>query len=137
MNQNRIIGFKKKNHKNTLKISQAFWLILLHCNQVRVYIYVSCWQGFSDGSASKESACNPGDTRDVGWIPGLGRHPGGGNGNPFQCSFLENPMDRRNLLATVHGAIKSWTGWSDWMHAPTYPHTSCSTFSQKKNKITV
>ena len=34
------------------------------------------------------------DIRDVGWIPGLGRSPGGGHDNPLQCSCLENPMDR-------------------------------------------
>ena len=42
-------------------------------------------------SAGKESACNAGD---LGSIPGLGRFPGGGHGNPFHCSCLENPMDR-------------------------------------------
>ena len=43
---------------------------------------------------SKESACNAGDAGDVGLIPRLGRSPGGGHGNPFQYSGLENPMDR-------------------------------------------
>jgi len=43
------------------------------------------------GSDGKESACNAGDP---GLIPGLGRYPGEGNGNPLQYSFLENPMDR-------------------------------------------
>ena len=47
---------------------------------------------FSGGSGYKESTCNVGD---VGSIPGLGRSPGGGHGNPLQCSCLENPMDRR------------------------------------------
>ena len=42
----------------------------------------------------KESACNAGDTGDMGLIPGSGRSPGGGNGNPFQYSCLENPMDK-------------------------------------------
>ena len=37
---------------------------------------------------------NPGDMRDLGSIPGSGGSPGGGHGNPFQCSCLENPMDR-------------------------------------------
>ena len=69
--------------------------------------------GVTDGSASKESACNPGDIGDVGSIPGSGRHPEGGNGNPIQYSFLKNTMDRGFLLATVHRAIRSWTGWSD------------------------
>ena len=47
-----------------------------------------CFAGDSDG---KESACNVGD---LGLIPGLGRCPGEGNGNPFQFSCLENPVDR-------------------------------------------
>ena len=47
--------------------------------------------GFPDGSDSKEPACNAGDP---GLIPGLGRSPGEGNGNPLQYSCLENPMDR-------------------------------------------
>ena len=42
-------------------------------------------------------------------IPGLGRYPGGGNGNPLQYSYLENPMDRGDWWATVHGVAKSWT----------------------------
>ena len=42
----------------------------------------------------KESACNEGDTGDAGSIPGSGRFPGGGYGNPLQYSCLENPMDR-------------------------------------------
>ena len=46
---------------------------------------------FPGGSAGKESACNVGD---LGLIPGLGRSPGEGNGNPLQYSCLENPMDR-------------------------------------------
>ena len=51
-------------------------------------------QDFLDGSASKESACNAGDTGDANLIPGLGRSPGGRNGNPLQYSYLKNPMDR-------------------------------------------
>ena len=42
----------------------------------------------------KEFACNAEDKRDVGSIPGSGRSPGGGHGNPFQYSCRENPMDR-------------------------------------------
>ena len=50
--------------------------------------------GFPDGSAGKEPACSAGDTGDVGSIPGSGRFPGKGNGNPLQYSCLENPGDR-------------------------------------------
>ena len=49
------------------------------------------------------------DVRDTGLIPGLGRSPGGGCGNPLQYSCLENPMDRGAWWATVHGVTKSKT----------------------------
>ena len=48
------------------------------------------WKGFPGGLAGKESACSAGD---LGLIPGLGRSPGEGNGNPLQYSYLENPME--------------------------------------------
>ena len=57
----------------------------------------------------KNMAANAGDARDKGSIPGLGRSPGGGNGNLLQCSCLENSMDRGAWRATVHGIVKSWT----------------------------
>ena len=49
------------------------------------------------------------DGRDMGSIPGLGRSPGVGNGNPRQYSCLGNPMDRGAWQATVHGVAESWT----------------------------
>ena len=61
----------------------------------------------------KNLPVNEGDARDTGSIPGLGRSPGKGNGNPFQYSCLENSMDRGAWQATVHGAAKSGTGLSD------------------------
>ena len=57
----------------------------------------------------KESACNAGDARDVGSIPGSGGSFGEGNGNPFQYSCLENPMDRGAWWATVAGVAKNQT----------------------------
>ena len=62
--------------------------------------------GFPRGSEVKASACNAGD---LGLIPGSGRSPGEGNGNPLQYSCLENPMDRGAWRATVYGIAKSWT----------------------------
>ena len=56
---------------------------------------------------SKESACNA--RGDPGFIPGLGRSPGEGHGNPLQYSCLENPMDRGAWWAIVHGVTKSRT----------------------------
>ena len=55
---------------------------------------------FPRGSEDKESACNAGDR---GLIPGSGKSPGGGQGDPPQYSCLENPMDRGAWWATVHG----------------------------------
>ena len=51
---------------------------------------------------------------DLGSIPGWGRSPGKGNGNPFQYSCLENPMDGEAWWATVHGVTKSRTRLSDF-----------------------
>ena len=61
-------------------------------------------RGFPGNSDGKESACNVGAP---GLIPGLGRSPGEGNGNPFQYSCLENSTDRAALQATVHGVTES------------------------------
>ena len=57
----------------------------------------------------KESACNTGDTGDLGSSPGLERFPGGGHGNPLQYSCLKNPMDRGAWQTIVHGVAKSRT----------------------------
>ena len=66
--------------------------------------------GFPGGSDSKESACNAGG---LSSIPGSGRSPREGNGNPLQYSCLENPMDRGAWWATIHGITKGWTQLSD------------------------
>ena len=69
------------------------------------------WNGresFPGGSDGKESACNAGD---LSSIPGLGRSPGGGRGNPLQYSCLENPHGQRTWPAAVHGVAKSRTWW--------------------------
>ena len=73
--------------------------------------YIWIRSDFPGGSDSKVSAYNAGDP---GSIPGLGRSPGEGNGNPLQYSCLENPMDRRAWQATVHGVTKSQIRPSDF-----------------------
>ena len=57
--------------------------------------------------ALKNPPASTGDTGDVGSIPGSGRSPGGGNGNPLKYSSLENSMDRGAWWATVYGVAKS------------------------------
>ena len=57
----------------------------------------------------KNQPANAGDIRDASLIPGSGRSPGGGHGNPLQYSCLENPMDRGAWWATVHGVAKTQT----------------------------
>ena len=65
-------------------------------------------QGFPRGSEVK-TVCSAGATEDAGWIPGSGRSPGGGHGDPLQYPCLENPMMRGTWWATVQGVPKSGT----------------------------
>ena len=77
-----------------------------------VFSFLFNWRiiGFSNGSVGKESACNAGDARNAGLIPGSGRSPGEGNGNPPQYSCLKNSVDRGAWQATYSPRVtKSWT----------------------------
>ena len=65
--------------------------------------------GFPGGSVVKNLPANAGDAGDKGLIPGSGRSPGKGNGNPLQYSCLENSVDRGAWQTTIHGAAKSQT----------------------------
>ena len=69
---------------------------------------------FPGGPVVKNPPAPAGDTRAMSSIPGLGRCPGGGNGNSLQYSCLENPMHRGAWWATVHGVAKSRTRLSDF-----------------------
>ena len=90
------------------------------------------------GSDGKESACN---IRGSGLIPGSGRSPGEGNGNPLQYSCLENSMDRGAWWATVHRVTKCQTGLSECMHvcacacAHVRVHTHTHTHSVRLNLV--
>ena len=81
------------------------------CNCEVVWAFFGIALGFPGGSEVKVSACNTGN---LGWIPGSGRSPGEGNGNPLQYSCLENPMGGGARWATVHWVTKSWTRLSDF-----------------------
>ena len=69
--------------------------MVIHGNQTLMYDVINTLPCGSDG---KESVCNVGD---LGSIPGLGRSPGGGHGNPLQCSCLENAMDHGSFQARI------------------------------------
>ena len=66
---------------------------------------VALWHVASD----KASACSAGNARDEGSVHGSGRCPGGGRGNPLQCSYLENPMDRETWQAIAREVTKTRT----------------------------
>ena len=70
-------------------------------------------KNFPGGAEVKTSACSVGD---LGSIPGLGRSPGEGNGNPLQNSCLENPMDGGAWWATVHGSQRVRHDWATSLH---------------------
>lgn len=84
------------------------------------------WGGFPGGSVVKNPPANTGDTRAAGLILWSGRCPGEGNGNLFQYSCLENPMDRGPSWTTAHGVTNSWTQLSRWanMLSTILAHTS-------------
>ena len=69
--------------------------------------HLSFEKGFLGGSTVKNPLANAGDTGDLGSIPGSGRPPGGGHGNPLHYFCLEDPMDRGAWRAIVHGVTKS------------------------------
>jgi len=112
-----VLGFVSQEAK-----SRILWKYLHYKRENRLYF---SWQNlkytknrekknrgsFPGGSEVKASACNVGD---MGSIPGLGRSPGEGNGNPLQYSCLENPMDGGAWWATVHGVAKSQTRLSNF-----------------------
>ena len=95
---NKVLGESEKCVFH-LKTKESFWPTEYFLNLV---LTILC-PGVSDG---KESICTVGD---LGSFLGLGRSPGEGNGNPFQYSCLENPMDRGAWWAPVHGAAESQT----------------------------
>ena len=68
----------------------------------------------------KNLPASAGDLRDMGLIPGSGRSPGGGHGNPLQYSCLENPLDRGAWQAVVHRVAKNWPQWKQLSTAQHY-----------------
>ena len=104
---------KKNKNQSLLPFIHTHIYIIL----ILVYFSILPYtMSFPGGSEVKVSACNTGD---LGSIPGSGRSPGGGSGNPLQYSCLETPMDRGTWQATVHGVAKSLTRPSTHTHTHT------------------
>ena len=77
----------------------CYFILYKKVNQLYIYTYPQApWVTL----VVKNPPANAGDIKDTILIPGLGRSPGGGYGNPLQYSCLENPMDRGAWQATVH-----------------------------------
>ena len=98
----------------------GFKLSMPHCESISLWVISQChviylsshptWYTFPHSSVDKESMCNAGD---LGLIPGSGRSPAEGNGNPLQYSCLDNPMNKRSLAGFSSWGCKSWTGLRD------------------------
>ena len=83
-------------------------VLLMKLYTLLIYTFYGLWAS-PVAQLAKNLPANAGDTKDTGLIPGSGRSPGGGNGNPLQCLCQENPMDSRAWQAADHGVTKSWT----------------------------
>ena len=94
---------RKQSKKTIQSLQMSPRMANLRQGNVLISLPYSPSWGFPYSSVGKESACNAGD---LGLIPGLGRSPGEGNGNPLQYSCLENLMERGAWRATVHGVAR-------------------------------
>ena len=103
-----------------LVLSSPRILNIIYTQMASKYVSLHISMGFPGGSVVKNPPANAGDAGDQCSIPGFGRSPGGGNGNPVQYSCLENSMDRGAQPATVQGVAKNWTQLSTHTHTHTY-----------------
>ena len=105
------------------QISFKYWLFHFYLSRISSHL-TSCNLQLTEwlrSSGNKEPACNPGDKRDTGLIPGSGRSPGRGNGNPPQYSCPENSMDSGAWQAISMGSQKVGHDWSDWAYTGSVP----------------
>ena len=93
--------------------------------------------GFPGGLVVKNPPANAGYAGDVGSIPGSGRSPGEGNGNPLQCSCLENPMDRAACWAAVQGVTKDSDTTERLSHHHHHPCFGCRAIMTKDRECSV
>ena len=102
--------------ESLLSVSNRWWLYLFYAFKRVLWLpsgeqIVGMYEGKGASQVAlvlKNPPANAGDARDVTSIPGLGRSPGIGNGNPLQYSCLGNPIDRGDWGAIVHGVTRIW-----------------------------
>ena len=102
--------FQVYNKVSQLHMYLFFLKFFSHLAYYRILSRAPWAMGFPAGSDGEESAFN---VEDLGSIPGLGRSPRRGHGNPLEYSCLENSSNRVAWQATVHGVAKSWTRLND------------------------
>ena len=112
-------------------------LLLRARSKPRIFWLQSFWSfyytllGFPGGSEVKASACNSGD---LGSIPGLGRSPGEGNGNPLQCSSWRIPWTQKPSGLQSMGSQKSWT-WVGTKQQQYFPLRVCNNREQSTDEL--
>ena len=106
----RLAGYTAIHSSSPHLLSESLVLCSPTCLPGRHFRYFVSTPSLHIGSDGKESACDAGD---LGLIPGLGRSPRGGHGNPLQYSCLENPREQTNLEGYVHEVAKGRTRLSD------------------------
>ena len=119
--QQQVMGVTRSKWNFVLKrssFSSIYVFLLLAAAYTFIGVHISATQRFFQRASQvvlvvKNLPANAGDRKNVGSIPGLGRSPGGGNGNPLQYSCLENPMDGGAWRATVHGSQTVGDDWSN------------------------
>ena len=93
----------------SLRGPDSLFFVMGRLNQMDIMVPSNHYRGFPGGAlVVKNLLVNAGDVKNARSIPGLGRSPGGGNGNPLQYSCLENPKDRGAQWATTQGVTNSW-----------------------------
>ena len=112
-----------------------YFILIIFSDSIKILALITQWDWASlVAQMVKESSCNAGD-----WdsIPGLGRCPREGNGNPLKYSWLENSMDRGAWQATVQGLSKSQTWLNTTHHKTVMKVCDCSYKKKKKNSYRI
>ena len=112
-NLNQVESSREGEREKDLQKEGPLFLVVQQMASSLWALVSSSW-GFPGGTVVKNLSANAGDTRKESSVPGSVRSSGEGNGNPLEYPCLENPMDRGDWYAMVHGVAKSQTCLSDF-----------------------